>query len=605
MLAIGAGIVAAIPVIGGFSHTPPAGHYLGFQYNTDDHMVYAAWMRQAMDGHLLMDNRFTTDNQPGLTIHIYFFVLGLLARFLGISFVSNVARIGFGVGFIFLLHRIVLRLDATFYARKLAMALAVFGGGLGFLVWHTFGEEIVRPAPDVLSSPMLGRLPTDVWQPEGFVFPSMLTNGLFMVSLCLILTIFISVLDSQKNWSKVAIGAVASLVLMNIHSYDVLLVCFVLLGLVAMEFTRRNLTLSWVGRALVIAAGAIPSALWFVYVLANDPVFQARAATQTFSPNFRQVLFGYLPMILLGIIALVARPAASELERRKRILGAILAAGVFAAMTWAAKDHAGGYFLSPAAWAGAFVALLGSLALLADENPAWNLVASWALLGTIAIYFPGLYQRKLAMGLSIPWAILAALAMAYLGRNQERNPRNLATALVVLLFSASSFRWLLRETDYIRADVSRTTLQSVYVNSDVVRILDSLNSIPGRKVVIAPPGIPAIQIDPSTGAREPDVFLTPIVPDLNPILTGLTGSYTYAGHWSETPDYNNRRGELSHLYFGNAQATERLAKINELGVQYVVAPVPEAFPQLHLFDFRVAGKVVVNGNQFRLIAVRG
>ncbi len=604
LLAIGAGIAAAIPAIGGFSHAPPAGQYLGYQYNTDDHMVYAAWMRQAMDGNLLMDNRFTTDHQPGLTIHLYYFVLGLLSKLFGIALVANTARIGFGVAFIFLLHRLVLRLDASFYARKLAMALVVFGGGLGFLVWHSFGEQIVRPAPDILSAPMLGRLPTDVWQPEAFVFPSMLTNGLFTVSLCLIMTVLLAVLCARQTWLRVGVGALASLVLMNIHSYDMLLVGFILFGLLVMEAARRALTKGWVVRSLVIAAGAIPSALWFMYVLAHDPVFQARAATETYSPNFRQVLFGYLPFMVLGLIALVARAGATEREKTRRILGALIALSVIGAFTYFAKDHASGYFLSPFTWGIAFVAMLVALVLLVDENPAWNTVASWALLGTVAIYFPGLFQRKLAMGLSIPWAILAALGIAYLGRSQERYSRNLATALVVILVSASSFRWLLRETDFIRWNVSRTTVQPVFLNSDVVQILDALNGINETKVVVAPPGIPAEQLNPDTQNPEPDVFLSPIMPDLNPIVSGLTGSYTYAGHWSETPNYDARRAELSRLFYGHASSEVRIQALHDLGAQYVIAPVPQAFPELKLFDFSSAGQILVDGNQFRLIRLK-
>mgnify|MGYP006184294005 CR=1 FL=1 len=41
------------------------------------------------------------------------------------------------------------------------------------------------------------------WQPEGFVFPSMLTTSLFMASLCLILVIFTSFLDARKSWKPV------------------------------------------------------------------------------------------------------------------------------------------------------------------------------------------------------------------------------------------------------------------------------------------------------------------------------------------------------------------------------------------------------------------
>jgi arabinosyltransferase C len=450
----------------------------------------------------------------------------------------------------------------------------------------------------------MDRQPTDVWQPEGFVFPSMLTNGLFMVSLCLIVGTMIAVLAAQKSNKSILIGAGAMLVLMNVHSYDVLVVLFALIGLLAMSAVRRQLTWPWVGRAVLIGLGAVPSALWFVHVLQLDPVFQSRAATETYSPNFRAVLFGYLPMIAIGFVALVARPSAKGPEKVRRYAGAAIVAAVFLAMAVFAAGHTtDSYFMGLNAWVAAFVSLLIGLALLADENPTWNLIASWAVLGTIAIYFPGLFQRKLAMGLAIPWGILAAIGLVQVTKNQERNPRNLLAALVLILFSASSFRWLAREFVYLRTETSNTTIHPVYLTADVSKIMAYLNKLPGKKVVAAPPGYATPQTGPD-GQAAPDEFLKPLVPDLNPIASGLTGSYTFAGHWSETPDYDSRRNQLAQLFFGNESPSDRLDIIHSIGVNYLIAPVPEAFPQLQPFDFSSLGKVVVDGNQFRLIQVR-
>src|SRR5579885_2753146 len=80
ILAILSAALAALPDVFNWLLRPLGSSYLGIQYNLDDHMVYAAWMRQAMDGRVLFDNRFTTDAQPGLTIHLYFLVLGWIAK---------------------------------------------------------------------------------------------------------------------------------------------------------------------------------------------------------------------------------------------------------------------------------------------------------------------------------------------------------------------------------------------------------------------------------------------------------------------------------------------------------------------------------------------
>ncbi len=596
-------LVVALPFVVGWLSASSGTEYLGFPYNTDDHMVYAAWMRQAMEWRFFMDNRFTTDAQPGLTVHLFFFFLGLIAKVLGITLAANLARVGLSALFIWLLYRFIATLKPDIFTTKLALTLAVLGGGVGFLVWHNFGVAIVRPGNASISSLMLGRLPSDVWQPEGFVFPSMLTNALFMASLCLIITVFQSILEARAGWKPVLGGAIALGVLMNIHSYDVLMIGLVLAGFLTACLSRGDVSLPWVSRSLVICSGIILPALWFVHVLQSDPVFQARAATETFSPNFRQVIFGYLFLITGGLVGIATRASEDVDRRKRRIVGIALYSGIMLSLFLAASTHTDGFFLTLPAWGVCFAGTLIALFLVSDPNPSLNLVIAWAFVGTIALYFPALFQRKLAMGLSIPWAILAAYGFGHLLKKQERSARNLATILILIVLSASSFRWLYREIDLIRTNVSNTTVHPVYLTPDVRRMVAYLNNQTGRNVLIAVPGRASTAADSSTGQTLVDTFMTPIIPDLNPIMTGLTGVYTVAGHWSETPQYGKRRGELEHLFFSEGTVEEKRAELAQLGAKYVVAPVPEAFPNAKLFDFRRVGTMVVEGTQFRLIQI--
>ena len=110
------------------------------------------------------------------------------------------------------------------------------------------------------------------------------------------------------------------------------------------------------------------------------------------------------------------------------------------------------------------------------------------------------------------------------------------------------------------------------------------------------PGVP-------NGSEEPDLFATPVLPDLNPIVSGLTGAYTYAGHWSETPDYGNRRTEALKLFLRQTTDEERKEVLRKSGANYIIAPVPEAFPRLQggLVDVSSLGTVEYDGSQFRLI----
>jgi len=600
-------LILLFPVLLGYLLAPAGTTFLGFPYNTDDHMVYAAWMRQAMAGHFFLDNRFTTDSQPGLTVHLYFFLLGQVARLTGIALACHLARISLAVGFVFLLFRLIKRLGFELYTNKLALILALIGGGVGFLVWHDFGQDVIRDSAKWMAGITGGKLPTDVWQPEGFVFPSLLTNSLFALALCLIVTVFYAVLqarDSAAGWMPVLIGALAMGFLMNVHSYDVLLVALVLVGLLATSLSRKQVSGVWLVRTVVIGLGALPAALWFQHVVSVDPVFAARAETETYAATFRAMILGYLPLLLFGYGCLLRRCLADEPRRKPRVLGCAIAILVFVLLLVASIRSTEGYMLGKAEWAGVFALTLAALSLMADEEPTFNLFMSWALVGIVAIYFPGLFQRKLAMGLAIPWAVLSGTCLASVLKGLPRSTRNLATVVALLLFAMTSARWLARELhlENPNVNVAETTLQPVYLQRDVERILAYLNARPdGRTIVVAMPGVPA-------GEKLEDGtidYTTPLVGDYNPILSGLSGVYTYAGHWSETPNYAQRRAEtMRALFSARTTIEEQRAFLKSIDADFVMAPVPGAIANLPTPDMAPLGPVVVQGSVFELVRVK-
>ena len=606
-------LVLLFAILLGYLLAPAGTVFLGFPYNTDDHMVYAAWMRQAMAGHFFFDNRFTTDPQPDLTIHVYFFLLGQVARVTGIAWATHLARIVLGISFVLILFRLIKRLGLELYTNKLALILAMVGGGLGFLVWHDFGIDIVRSS---LIEPLIagitgGKLPTDVWQPEGYVFPSLLTNSLFALALCLITGVFLCVLKAREavaGWKPVVIGMMGMALLMNVHSYDVLLVAIVLVGLMATAISRRQMTLQWTVRTVLIGLGAVPAALWFLHILKADAVFQARADTETYAAGFRAVVIGYLPLLLFGYGCMLRKCMADGERHKHRLAGFVVALIVFVALVAASLRGTGGYMLSTPEWVAAFLATLGALTLMADEDPTFNLFMSWALLGIVAMYFPGLFQRKLAMGLAVPWAVLSGICLATVLKELPRSTRNFATAVALLLFSMTSILWFVRDFHLEKTNVAETTLQPVYLQSDIQRVLTFLDSLPDKRtVVVAIPGVP-------TPDRTEDGtlnFITPLVGDYNPVLSGMTGVYTYAGHWSETPHYNGRRAILDELFWSpwvpmdkRMTLQEQRAFLKFIGADYVFEPIPGAIAGLETPDMSALGEIAVKGTVFELIAVK-
>jgi hypothetical protein len=597
-------LVSLLPFLYGKLLEPVDQAYLGYQFNSDDHMVYSAWMHQASEGRFFFDNRFATDPQPGLTVHLYFFVLGLLGSFVGLSLTAALAKSALSGLFVILLYRLLTRLSSNVFFIKLALSVAVVGGGLGFFIWHRFGEAAVATQGGPIGSLLQGRLPIDVWQPEAFVFPSMLTNGLFMASLCLIVGFFLCVLEARESWRPVPWGFLLLGLLMNIHSYDVLLVVLVLVGFLAASIASRTVSGAWLARVGIMGLGALGPALWFWHVYRNDPVFQARAATDTFTPNFRAVLFGLIVMAALSLVAFAKSTAEDPVDKKRKVGAYGLAVLLLALFVFAGAPYER-FWMGLPVWVGFFLSATALIALMAGSNPAWNLFLAWALAGLAAIYFPALFQRKLAMGLSIPWAVLAAAGLWKLTHGVDRGTRNLVAALGILVLSASSVRWFLREGEYIRADVSRTTVHSVFLTNDVVRIVDYLDRQEGRKVVLAMPGIGRKEV--VDNSEVADSFQSPYMPDLNAVLSGLAGCYTYAGHWSETPDYLRRRGVATAFFLTGMDDAKRREILQEIGATHLVAPVPEAFDEFfeltrsELANVAGLGRIAVDGTQFRLI----
>lgn len=608
--AVLAAVISAIPfLVATFLFKPAGGLYLGSQTANDDLMVYAAWIFQAAEGKFLFDNRFAVDPQPGLTIHLYFLFLGWLSKLTGILEAMTVARILGNAALVWAIYQFVRRVIADGYAQKVAIVLSVLGGGVGFLAWQNFG--IAGPSP--FSALLLGRLPTDVWQPEGFVFPSMLVNGLFSWSLVLILSIFTLALDARESAKPVWKGALCFLLLMNIHSYDVVIVTAALVGLLAMSIVRKQADAKWIGRVALMGLGALPAAFWFIHVLSQDAVFQARAATPTYSPLFRQVVFGYLPLIALGLLGIATAfrfRSSGEAESKEDRFGKLkpLVVGLFIVglfLLGGSHTDTNQYWMSLGPFVLAVAVALGVVVFTAGDSPGLNLLASWAILGLVIPYFPALFQRKLLMGLALPWALLGAIGFALFFATRERGQRNLACILVAALVAGSSVQWLQREISLARANVSSTTTHAVFYGPDVPNILEKLRAEPGRKVVIAMPGI-------ATPSATPGNFLEPYLPDLNPLVSGLAGAYSYAGHWSETPNYNQRRGEATSLFLASTSPERRAEILKNSGATHLIAPMPEAFANFNeltggrdsLVDPHLLGEEILEGNRFCLIRIK-
>ncbi len=587
-------LLALLPNL--FAHlvARPGSIYLGSAHAFDDHMVYAAWMHQSMEGRFFFENLFAPgEGQPSLTVNLFFWLLGKVALFTGIIGAATLARVAFSALFVWLLSRLLVRSGLDPFQTKLTLAITVFGGGLGVLVWHNFGRLLVRPETKWASPLTQGWQSNDVWQPEMFVMPSVLTNGLFMMSLCLMLLVIDAVIRSKESWKPVMGGVLAFGVLMNVHSYDVLTLALAFFGLLVISMVRRSFSREWLGRVVVISLGVVPAAAWFIHVLRNDPVFQARAATPTPMSPVAPLLWALLPLLVLGWVEF-AKPVAGKFQIGRTLIGLVGFGAMLAAMQNVTIQ--GGI----AIWVGAFGIAVALAAWMSDDDLLTQFMTSWALTGLVAPYFPAEFQRKLAAGLVIPWAYLAALGLHRVLIRFERGQRNMVSVIALAAVCLTSVLWVRRELSFIRDDVSSTTTHAVFLSADTRSVLEFIRkerSEEPMQVVVAMPGVPA----PGT---EPDTFTRPIITDLNPVITGLTGARTVAGHWSETPDYNQARSEALGVFLEQvATLGEVEATLEKHKVTLVVVPNLANAREQGLRDISLLGPVVYSGSEWLVVRV--
>lgn len=260
-------------------------------------------------------------------------------------------------------------------------------------------------------------------------------------------------------------------------------------------------------------------------------------------------------------------------------------------------------------WLVAFAAVLAFLFFLKEEHEGRALLWAWAAVAVVAIYFPGLFQRKLAMGMAVPWAILAGLGMAPFLRMLDRPRRLAALGVGAIACCMSSLLWLNRERELVERNVSSTTTHAPILDLGAARMLAELDKLPGRPVVLAMPGIPgAVELRPEgSGEKQPDGrpwprdFVSPVLPDLNPMVAGLAGKVAYAGHWSETPDYDKRRGQAASVFLASTPDSKVQEVLAATGAAYALAPKPAGFEGLPLREPGTLGRIVAESERWAIV----
>jgi hypothetical protein len=200
-------LLSTLPYVLIWWFTPLKAFFPGTLYNSDDHGVYFAWMRQAADGHLLFRNLFTTEPQRRVYFHLLFLLLGWLSRVPGLDIPSayHVGRVLGGTAALVLVYCLAAEFTADVFRRRCVFWVTALGAGLGWLFWSEAGQTT----------------PVDVWQAEALVPTSLYVNAMYAAALALMLGVVLCLLRAEREGPRWAVGAgLCGLVLGNIHSYD-------------------------------------------------------------------------------------------------------------------------------------------------------------------------------------------------------------------------------------------------------------------------------------------------------------------------------------------------------------------------------------------------
>jgi hypothetical protein len=262
--------------------------------NARDTYTYLAWIEQALRGHLLFRDLFTSEASRPVLFHPLFLTLGLLARVTGLSSMAafHAARLLLGSLLVLLLSRLVRRFvpDGT-PARVVFLYLLVSGG---------VGWAFLEPGALLTSGP------PDLWMPEAFVFLSLLESPLFLCAWCLLAAIILEVVPAKEGSApRLPRIALLALGLGFVHPYEVITMAAVFAVAIALGIGLGRPVPRGLPAALgALVVGAALPVLYQGLVLSRDPIFGSYVRSAfTPSPSPWRFLLAFLPSIALGAIA--------------------------------------------------------------------------------------------------------------------------------------------------------------------------------------------------------------------------------------------------------------------------------------------------------------
>jgi len=298
-------LLTNIPLLYGYLNQPPDLRFMGIVAGVRDSNIYFMMMAQGDGGSPILENYFRP-GEPNTIYHGFFwFFLGKLAYWLGVSDLAafHASRVLATVAFVPAIYLFVCRFLESMAERLTAVLVICFGAGAGWIMGICYYLRGSFPF-----------VPSDIGTPEGSAFFTLMTFPHLSVTLIMIFLSMMLVWDSlcSGRWLSALLGGLCGLVIGFIHAFNLIVICLALaMYVVAMLLLKRDrLPL----RATIVfgCLSAWPLA-YYTFVMFAKPGLLPVGAVR--SPTPLAYLVGFAPLAAAGAVRLVSLVRARTLPQ--------------------------------------------------------------------------------------------------------------------------------------------------------------------------------------------------------------------------------------------------------------------------------------------------
>lgn len=296
-------IITTLPYIYGILTTPEGQVFNGLHsLTTGDLPVYYSYIEQIKSGQITLYNNFSFETPQNGLFNIFWLITGLIARLFHLppSITIHITRIALIYPLIYIIYVCISFFFTRIQHRKIATYITILSSGIS-----TYAIPfITKYIPDFYNTI---KWPIDYWIPESTTFNTLYHLPHVIASLGLMLLIYITYLYGffNRSYLYASIAGLYGLILFNFHPYHVVSI-YLILGIFTLhafiKYTDKKTIVYYYCLTVLIS---LPSPLYHVYMLATDPIIQARAHQNiTITPPILYVILGYGGLLIGSIYAL-------------------------------------------------------------------------------------------------------------------------------------------------------------------------------------------------------------------------------------------------------------------------------------------------------------